>query len=130
MYVKKEEMFKVKIKLLRLERGMTQGEFAEELGISRGCLANYETGVRYPDGDIMLKIANSLDVSVDFLISNSAVRKATLKEEELERYPKTHETLQQYGETIPLNEVNLLSRIQLIEYFQYLKEKEKQEERG
>ena len=113
--------------MLRLEKGMTQGDFADVLGISRGCLANYETGKRYPDSDMMKKMADCLDVSVDFMMTKTNVRNVTLNEEELKVYTKANKKLKEYGDIINLNEVNVISRIQLVDYFNYLKEKEKQE---
>ena len=128
MEIRQEEKFTTKLKLLRLERGKTQEEVADELGISRGCLANYETGKRTPDGDMLKKLAKVLGVSVDFMITYSDVRNVTLNEEELKVYTKANEKLKEYGDIINLNEVDLVSRIQLIDFFQYLKEKEKKEQ--
>lgn len=128
MTLKKGDKFTTKLKMLRLEKGMTQGEIANELGISRGCLANYETGKRSPDGDMLKKLAQVLNVSIDFLMTGSDVRSVTLNEEELKVYTKANEKLKEYGDIINLNEVNVISRIQLVDFFQYLKEKEKREE--
>lgn len=128
MTLKKGDKFTTKLKMLRLEKGMTQGEIANELGISRGCLANYETGKRSPDGDMLKKLAQVLNVSIDFLMTGSDVRSVTLNEEELKIYTKANEKLKEYGDIINLNEVNVISRIQLVDFFQYLKEKEKREE--
>lgn len=128
MVLKKGDKFTTKLKMLRLEKGMTQGEIADELGISRGCLANYETGKRSPDGDMLKKLAQVLNVSIDFLMTGSDVRSVTLNEEELKVYTKANEKLKEYGDIINLNEVNVISRIQLVDFFQYLKEKEKREE--
>lgn len=125
MKVKKEDVFQVKIRKLRLEKGMTQGRFAKELGISRGCLANYETGVRYPEREIIMEMARILGVSLDFLNTSSKVKKVSLNEEELKVFTRANEKLKTYGDIINLNEVNVISRIQIIDFFNYLKEKEK-----
>jgi transcriptional regulator with XRE-family HTH domain len=42
--------------------------FAKRLGISRQHLANIETGRSAPGRDLLVRIANELDVSVDYLL--------------------------------------------------------------
>ena len=44
------------IKKVRKDRGLTQLQFCEEIGIKRHNLAKYETGVTTPPGDILIKI--------------------------------------------------------------------------
>lgn len=52
---------------LRKNIGKTQEEVAKELGITRATYANYEAGKTQPDFDILLKIANYFNVSLDYL---------------------------------------------------------------
>ena len=59
--------FPLKLKMLRLEAGKSQEEFSSELGISRSCLANYETGKRQPSGEMISKIANLCNILPSFL---------------------------------------------------------------
>lgn len=61
----------MRIKDLRLEKGLKQIEIATELGISRQVFANYENEVNSPDPKMLIKIANFFDVSVDYLIGRS-----------------------------------------------------------
>lgn len=58
----------MKLKELRIKQGMTQKEIANILGISQQAYANYETGKRQPDQEMLLQIANFFDVSVDYLL--------------------------------------------------------------
>ncbi len=127
MDIRKRDDFPMKLKILRLEQGKTQEEIAQMLGISRGCLANYETGKRQPDQEMLKKLAELLGVSVDFLINCSDVRNVTLNEEELKVHTRANEKLKEYGDIINLNEVNVVSRIELVDFFQYLKAKEEKE---
>ncbi|EIS9525392.1 TPA: helix-turn-helix domain-containing protein [Clostridioides difficile] len=60
-----------KIKSLRLEKNMTQEEFAESLCISRPALSLYESNKRKPDFEVLKKIAEYFNVSIDFLLDNN-----------------------------------------------------------
>lgn len=60
--------FAQRLKDLRIEKELSQGELADKLGISRASIINYENGERVPDILFAEKIANFFDISVDFLI--------------------------------------------------------------
>lgn len=56
------------IKELREEKNYTQKEFAEILNITTGCLSKYETGRTQPSIDMLIKIADTLNVTIDYLV--------------------------------------------------------------
>lgn len=56
------------LKKLRTEKGNTQQEIAEYLGIARGTYAHYEINKRRPDYEIIQKLADYFNVSVDYLL--------------------------------------------------------------
>lgn len=58
-----------KIKKYRQERKYNQSELANKLGITINTLSNYERGKTKPTSDMLTKIANELNVSIDDLIS-------------------------------------------------------------
>ncbi len=60
--------FSTKIKKLRLERNMTQSQLAERLGISKAMISAYETDIRFPSHDILIRLARIFHVSVDYLL--------------------------------------------------------------
>ena len=60
-------MFRDVLKQLRKRENMTQGDLAKALNISRSTIAMYETDIRNPDHDTMLKISKLFNVSMDFL---------------------------------------------------------------
>ena len=64
-----------KLLALRKEKGFTQKDVADRLGISRQAYANYETGNREPDITTLIKIAQLFEVSVDELVENGHVSK-------------------------------------------------------
>jgi transcriptional regulator with XRE-family HTH domain len=55
------------IKLLRARRGLSQAEFAEKANISIPFLSNIERGIKYPQPDMLSRIANALGVEVNEL---------------------------------------------------------------
>ncbi len=57
-----------KIKNARLSKKLNQEEVAKALGITRGCYAHYEQGVREPSLDLLKKICTLLDVSADYIV--------------------------------------------------------------
>lgn len=56
--------------MLRTRKGETQEVTAESIGISHVSLGRYESGARQPSADVLLKMANHFDVSVDYLVGN------------------------------------------------------------
>ncbi len=55
---------------LRKNKGLTQKDIADSLGISRQAYANYETGNREPDLNTLKQLSDIFDVSVDYLLGN------------------------------------------------------------
>lgn len=63
--------FSERLKDLRKQAGLTQVGVAEKLGISQPAYASWERGVKKPTQDNLVKIAQTLNVSVDYLVGNS-----------------------------------------------------------
>ncbi len=53
---------------LRKERGLTQQQMADSIGIHVNSLKKYESGQAQPSLDVLKKIALALNVSTDFLL--------------------------------------------------------------
>ena len=56
------------LKLIRSERKLTQLKVAMDLNISREALSHYENGKREPSIELLIKMSEYFDVSIDFLI--------------------------------------------------------------
>lgn len=56
-----------RIKLLRVDRDLSQKELAKNLGISNVVLSRYEANERKPDFETLEKIADYFDISIDSL---------------------------------------------------------------
>jgi transcriptional regulator with XRE-family HTH domain len=64
-----------KIRQLRGERGWSQGELAARLGGDPGQISRYETGKISPSIDVVVKLAETFDVSADYLLIDGAARR-------------------------------------------------------
>lgn len=65
-----------RLKELRKEKGEKQEVVAKALSIDRSVLSNYENDVRTPDIEKFQALANYYNVTVDFLLCRSDVKKA------------------------------------------------------
>lgn len=59
---------------LRQEKNLTQADLSKILKISASAIGMYEQGRREPDNDTLSKIADFFDVSIDYLLGQSAYR--------------------------------------------------------
>lgn len=55
------------IKKLRIERHWRQADLAEKIGVQQKQISGYECGNTIPSTDILIKIAEAFDVSLDYL---------------------------------------------------------------
>lgn len=62
-----------KLKELRKSSGLTQEELAAGIFVSRPMIAKYETGKAYPTNEILQKIADYFEVSIDELVQKEAL---------------------------------------------------------
>jgi len=62
------------ITLLRKERGITQKQAAQDLGVSQALLSHYEKGIRECGLDFVVRVAEYYNVSCDYLLGRSAER--------------------------------------------------------
>lgn len=63
--------FSERLKILRKQAQLTQVDVAEKLGISQPAYASWERGIKKPTQENLVKIAQILNVSVDYLVGNS-----------------------------------------------------------
>lgn len=68
-----------RIKELRLSKAIKQVDFAKMLGVSQATVSGWESEKYQPDRDTLIKMASYFDVSVDYLIGNSPVKKEKKK---------------------------------------------------
>ena len=56
------------IKLLRLEKNLTQPQLAKQVGVSSGMISIWENNINEPKASYIKALAQVLDVSSDFLL--------------------------------------------------------------
>lgn len=64
-------MFPERLKQLRKEKGMTQIELAQSLGVSSGTVAMWETGKRKPQFETLNKLCDLFDRNLSYLVGSS-----------------------------------------------------------
>lgn len=65
--------FSERLKALREDKGFTQKHLAEALNITVSAISHYEIGTREPSIDILIRMAEILNVSVDYLVGSTDV---------------------------------------------------------
>lgn len=78
----KVEKFSYRLNALLEENNMTQTQLAKMIGTSNVTICRYSTCERVPRLDVVAKIANVFNVSIDYLLGNSESK--TLKSSEID----------------------------------------------
>lgn len=63
-----------RIKQLRLERQWTQMDLANKLSCAISSIAMYETGYRKPSLEVLIKLSEIFNCSIDYLLYKSEIR--------------------------------------------------------
>ena len=58
-------------KQFRLNKQLNQPEIAKILNVTKGTVSNWENGNRFPDNDMLVKIANFFECSTDYLLGRT-----------------------------------------------------------
>lgn len=66
------------IRQIRMEKGLSQLQLAELIHVDRSTIANWETGRRLPDADMIKILSNALDTDVSILINASVKQNSSL----------------------------------------------------
>ncbi|MBR3447620.1 MAG: helix-turn-helix transcriptional regulator [Oscillospiraceae bacterium] len=64
----------------RKEKGMTQAQLAEKMGISDRAVSKWETGKNMPDSSIMLELCDELGITVNDLLNGRRIAMENYKE--------------------------------------------------
>jgi len=70
-----------RLKELREFKRLNQHGLALKLNVSQSTISYYETGERKPDLDFLIQLADYFDVSIDYLVGRSCIKKANLHDE-------------------------------------------------
>lgn len=64
-------MFRIRLKELRENLGLSQYAFADRFGVAQSTVGNWESGIREPNFDTIQRLADFFGVSVDYLLGRS-----------------------------------------------------------
>lgn len=112
----------IRLKEAREKKGLKQIEAAKKLGISNGTLSGYERNYRDPDTDILNKMANLYDVTVDWLMGRSNDPRLTAEQDK--KYDKETEKLLEKLNKIPEKDREDIIK-QAIDFVEFISSKKK-----
>lgn len=81
------------IRELRKEKGISQRELAEAIGMRANAINNYENGYRTPDANTVLRLARYFSVSADYLLGITPFRTSSAQTDATEKSGKISELL-------------------------------------
>ena len=58
-----------RLKRARIDNGYTQEQLGKKIGVSTASICNYETGKKKPTLRILINLANTLKVKIDYLLN-------------------------------------------------------------
>jgi len=96
-----------RLRQLREERGLLQKDIANKFGITDSAIGHYERGDRTPDADTLSRFAEFFQVTTDYLLGRTGIRKPI-------------ETIAAHRSDDPMNELPEDARKSLEEYREYL----------
>ena len=73
-----------KLRVLRIEKKLTQKQLADQVGLAISAISSYENGSRYPSYEVLVKFFH---ISTDYLLglsSNRSIDVSGLKEDEIQ----------------------------------------------
>lgn len=70
------------LKELRKEKGLTQEQLAENLGVTNRSVSRWENGVNMPDFDLVIELANHFEVSIEEFLNGERRNDMIEKKEE------------------------------------------------
>jgi len=89
-------MFGDRLKELRKERKLNQSEVGDALGLSASAIGMYEQNRRTPDPEILKKIAEYFNVSIDYLLGRTNIADPYIPESYAEKNKAATRDLMQY----------------------------------
>ena len=66
--------FALRLRQLRKDKHLTQAQVASRIGVTPSMVSSYETDIRLPSYDVMMRIADVFGVTVDYLLCRQEKR--------------------------------------------------------
>lgn len=103
-----------RIKELRLEKGLTQEDLGKVVRVSARSIGFYESGERDPDTSVLSAFADYFDVTIDYLLGRTNIRKPTLPSD-----------VKDIAFHLSVDELTDEGKQQVVDYIEFLKRKYK-----
>lgn len=58
----------IRLKKIRIQKGISQIKLAMDLNVNQNSISRYESGLREPDYNTLIKLADYFNVSIDYLL--------------------------------------------------------------
>lgn len=107
-------MFSKRLAELRKAKNMTQNDFAKAFNIATGTIGMWESGKREPNYEMIQKIADFFDVTVDYLLGREDKKSDDTNMDDLQ--------YALYGETKELSEED---KKKILDFAKFVKEQNK-----
>ncbi len=75
--------FKDRIRDLRSKSGLSGEEFGKLFGVSRNTVSVWERGRNHPNNDVLLRIADYFNVSLDYLMGRTDVKNIAIESDQI-----------------------------------------------
>lgn len=117
---------KDQLQALRKQKGLTQGEISEILGVKLSTYQKYERDVIFPSYDTLLKIADFYGVTTDYLLGREpainplAMLNISVKEINSDKFIETYEKLPETAKQIFIDTMLKLSEAAVSGNMEYL----------
>ncbi|MET3617183.1 transcriptional regulator with XRE-family HTH domain [Peptoniphilus olsenii] len=89
--------FGTNIRNLRIKNKLTQKELADKLNLSRPTIGRYETDERFPDKDVIIKLADIFNISLDTLFDRNFKDKLIQEEEIIYQHDLINKIIKKYN---------------------------------
>lgn len=80
--------FADRISMLRVKKGLSQQQLAQQLGVKRSIISYYESGDRLPSLDVLIEMSRVFNVTTDYLLkgkdSERIISVSDLSEKDIE----------------------------------------------
>ena len=86
-----------RIKMRREELGMTQPELACLIGVSKGSIGNYESGISRPNEDILIKLFSALNCDANYLYFDDINKSEDILDSGEKNIIKKYRALDEHG---------------------------------
>lgn len=63
----------INLRILRIAKGYSQQKLGKIIGVNANTICQWELGIRQPDIDMLIRLSDLFEVSVDFLINKEKI---------------------------------------------------------